>query len=179
MLRVLLVSIVLLSVAGLGLLAMLVWRGPEPGGIDDLYARAFGPADLGPVEFETLVRRSSPNDALACPAGVCPRAGADLVPPVFGVNGPALRQALREIAAADGAELVYAETTGLTDRFVARTPLMRFPDTIDAMIVDRGPDAATLALYSRSQIGHSDLGANRARLARWLDALGQRFPVSG
>jgi uncharacterized protein (DUF1499 family) len=179
MLRFLLVSILVLSAVGLGLIAFLVWRGPEPGGIDDLYTRLFGPADLGPVEFETLARRAAPNDSLACPPGVCPKAVADLVPPVFGVNGPTLRRALREIAAADGAELVYAETSGLTDRFVARTPLMRFPDTVDAMIVDRGPDAATLALYSRSQIGHSDLGANRARLARWLEALGARFPAAG
>ncbi len=31
----------------------------------------FGPADLGDIDFATLVRRSSPNDALACSPGLC------------------------------------------------------------------------------------------------------------
>jgi uncharacterized protein (DUF1499 family) len=30
---------------------------------------------------------------------------------------------------------------------------------------------ATLAIYSRSLIGHGDFGVNRARIERWLAAL--------
>jgi uncharacterized protein (DUF1499 family) len=34
-----------------------------------------------------------------------------------------------------------------------------------------------LAIYSRSQLGHSDLGVNLARLERWLGKLRQLLPV--
>ena len=49
---------------------------------------------------------------------------------------------------------------------------MRFPDTIDAEVLAVGDDQSTLALYSRSLIGRKDFGVNRARLQRWLAALG-------
>ena len=45
----------------------------------------FGPPDLGPVAFETLERRTTPNDALACPPHFC-KATSDLVPPLFAVD---------------------------------------------------------------------------------------------
>ena len=35
--------------------------------------------DLDPIDFNALERRSSPNDALVCPVGVCPKARADAV----------------------------------------------------------------------------------------------------
>ena len=49
---------------------------------------------------------------------------------------------------------------------------MRFPDTIDAEVLPVGDNQSTLALYSRSLIGRKDFGVNRARLTRWLAALG-------
>jgi uncharacterized protein (DUF1499 family) len=161
-------ALLVLVLLGAGF-SYLRWRGPEPGGIDDAYALLFGKADLGPVEFETLTRRRSGNDALACPAGVCPRASADLVPPLYPVPAERLREIVRAAAAADrGTELIYSGSRDLQDRFLVRTPLMRFPDTVDALAIARGTRESTLALYSRSQIGLSDFGANRARLVRWL-----------
>jgi len=57
----------------------------------------FGPPDLGPVEFETLARRTTPNDALACPPGVC-RAQSDLTPPEYAVTAAELRLPARRPA---------------------------------------------------------------------------------
>jgi hypothetical protein len=53
--------------------------------------RLFGPPDLGPVTFETLRRRTTPNDALACPPHFC-KATSDLVPPLFAVDVNGLRR---------------------------------------------------------------------------------------
>ena len=56
-------------------------------------------------------------------------------------------------------------------RFVQRSFLMRYPDVVDVLVLPRGEARSTLALYSRSAVGHSDLGVNRARLERWLAAI--------
>jgi uncharacterized protein (DUF1499 family) len=39
-------------------------------------------------------------------------------------------------------------------------------------VFDRGQDASTLALYSRSQVGSSDFGVNKRRLERWVARIG-------
>ncbi|GGK35560.1 DUF1499 domain-containing protein [Salinarimonas ramus] len=161
----------LLAGAGFG---FLLWRGPEPGGIDDVYTALFGPADLGPVDFERMARSDSPNDALACPEGVC-AAPVDIVTPVYDVPGARLREIVVEVASAEPrTDIVYASIREETDRFVARTGLMRYPDTIAARIYGAGPGRSRLALYSRSQIGYSDMGVNRARLERWLEEIERR-----
>lgn len=162
-----------LAVAGAGF-GWLLWRGAEPGGIDDVYTALFGPADLGPVDFETLERRTSPNDALACPEGLC-RAQADILTPTYDVPGARLREIVAEVAAADpGAALVYSANYEEADRYLVRTPLMRWPDTVNVRIYGAGPGRSQLALYSRSQVGHSDMGANRERLERWLAEIARR-----
>lgn len=60
-----------------------------------------------------------------------------------------------------------------------RTPLLGFPDTIDVLYVDLPDGRSSLALYSRSKLGYRDLGANRARLERWLAHLTRVAPPAG
>jgi uncharacterized protein (DUF1499 family) len=43
---------------------------------------------------------------------------------------------------------------------------------------DRPGGRSTLALYSRSQLGHGDMGVNRARIERWLAKLAEQAPVA-
>jgi uncharacterized protein (DUF1499 family) len=54
-------------------------------------------------------------------------------------------------------------------QWVARTRWMNFPDLVNAQIVEL-PAGTGLFLYSRSLIGHSDLGVNAARVAAWRQA---------
>ena len=137
----------------------------------DRFWRLGGDPDLGPVAFETLVRRTSPNDALACPAAVC-SARSDLTPPVYAVSAPALRAAFASMIAGEPRVLrVAADDAALTDRYIQRTRWLGFPDTIVVRFLE-GPDGtSTLALYSRSKFGEGDLGVNRARIERWLGKL--------
>ena len=46
---------------------------------------------------------------------------------------------------------------------------MRYPDTVDVLVLPAEGGRSTVAIYSRSQIGRSDLGANLARIRRWLE----------
>jgi uncharacterized protein (DUF1499 family) len=140
-------------------LAVLVWRGSEPGGIDDLYHATVGGPDLGPVNFENLCRTARP----------------DIVPPLYPVSAERLREIVAGIAREDPeTQIVYSARWEDQDRYVARTRLMRFPDTINVRIIPIAADAATVAIYSRSQIGYSDMGANRKRIERWLDGIAAR-----
>jgi uncharacterized protein (DUF1499 family) len=153
--------------------AYLIRVGPEPGGIDDMWMALLGPADLGAINFATSRRQWAPSDALACPPDTCPHAKPDIVPPVFPVAGARLRAVVTEAALADpDTELVFAERWAEHDRYLARSRVLRFSDTIDVLIVGQGEGRSTLALYSRSQIGLYDFGVNRARLRRWLVRIG-------
>lgn len=135
--------------------------------------RLWGNPDLGPVAFETLRRRSSPNDALVCAPDLCP-AKADIVPPEYQGPPEALRRAMREALASErGLALVHVDDAALTDRYVQRTELLGFPDTIVIRFVARPRDRSTVLIYSRSKLGWSDLGTNRARVVRWLSRLGE------
>lgn len=170
-LKVLGALVILAGVGG----SVLVWRGSEPGGIDDLWHAVFGAPDLGPVSFETLTRRSRPNDALACPPDLCRNARPDVVTPVYTVPAERLRAIVADVAHADAdTQIVFSAQWEEQDRYVARSRVMRFPDTINVRVIPISSDASTLALYSRSQIGYSDMGVNRGRLERWLERIAQR-----
>ena len=154
--------------------AALVARGPEPGGIEDAYAWVFGKPDLGPVDFSKLRRRVTPNDALACRPEICRDAPADFVPPVFPVDGERLRAIVAAVATSEPrTDLIFSARWDTQDRYLARSRVMRFPDTIDALVVGQREGHSTVALYSRSQIGLSDFGVNRSRISRWLDRIGE------
>lgn len=160
--------LIALAFAALAVLFLVARAFPRsPVGIDRLWER-FGPADQGPVDFTRLVRRSTPNDALACPPGLCGSARADIISPVWDVPYHELRARLVAAILASGAEQVAQATPGRGDRFVVRTPMIRYPDTVDMMVLPVAGGGSTVALYSRSLVGRSDLGANLARLTAWL-----------
>ncbi|MCC7276464.1 MAG: DUF1499 domain-containing protein [Alphaproteobacteria bacterium] len=130
-----------------------------------------GPADLGDVDFATLARRETPNDALACPPGLC-RAPSDLTPPAYAMGARALAALFdRAVAAEPALERVGGDDGAPSRRYVQRSRLLRFPDTVVVRFLDLPDGRATLALYSRAQLGRSDFGVNLARIRRWLDRL--------
>jgi uncharacterized protein (DUF1499 family) len=137
-----------------------------------------GPADLGPVAFETLQRRATPNDALACPANVC-KATSDLAPPEYAVTATDLRLAFAQVISSEPrVTAVATDDATLTDRYIQRSALMRYPDTIVVKFFDLPEGRSTLVLYSRSQLGQGDMGVNRARIERWLAKIGEVAPVA-
>lgn len=58
--------------------------------------------------------------------------------------------------------------------YVQRSRVMGFPDYISVRVLDRGEAQSTLAIFSRSRFGTSDLGVNERRVRDWLDALSAR-----
>jgi hypothetical protein len=141
---------------------------PFAYGREQTWVLLAGPADLGPVDLATLKRRSSPNDALQCRDNFCPAAIAD-------VSGNLYKVSVAEVAAAldsglafeadlvrvdDGSDLLYR-------RYVQRSSVLKFPDTIDVRFFPLSDDQAYMAIYSRAQLGYADFEANLKRISRW------------
>ena len=127
--------------------------------------------DARPVDFATLERRTSPNDALICAPGLCPRAQADEQISPVALSPDVLRERLRAVALAEPRTQELSVGPELSRlRFVQRSALLRYPDVIDVLIVPREGGSA-LALYSRSLVGRKDFGVNRARLGRWASGV--------
>jgi hypothetical protein len=128
----------------------------------------FGPADQGPVDFATLRRRGMPNDALVAPPGMALAAKPDRTAPVWDVPPDVLRERLLKVVSATPHVEQVARAGGPNgDRFVARTPVLRFPDTIDMLVVPV-EGGSSVAFYSRSLLGRSDFGTNLRRIEAWL-----------
>ena len=102
----------------------------------------FGPPDLGPVAFETLERRTTPNDALVCPPHLC-KARSDLVPPLFAVDANGLRAAMAKVIASEPRiALVHTNDAALTERYVQRSALLGFFWTRSWSAISSSPKAA-------------------------------------
>jgi uncharacterized protein (DUF1499 family) len=163
------------TLIGTALLAAAFLVGFFAGGLERIWA-LLGPPDLGPVNFETLERRTTPNDALACPPDIC-RAKSDMAPAVYSLKPDALKAVMARVVASEP-DVTAVDSTPLGDRYIQRTRWMRFPDTIVVRYIPRADEQSTVAIYSRSQLGKGDFGVNKARVARWLGKLSAEAPVA-
>lgn len=134
-------------------------------GREKSWTTMFGSPDLGAIDFQTLKNQRRQNQYLLCPDGFCPEAKPAAVSPVFSAPPDDLRAAIIKAALADNR--VTQVSDGEEIRFVARTNLMRFPDTVSIRVLP-AEGGSTLAIYSRSQIGRRDFDVNQARVERWL-----------
>jgi uncharacterized protein (DUF1499 family) len=164
------VGVVLIAAGAIGY--GLLEKRPGYGAYYGLAKLSGAPLDIGPVDWATLTRHATPNDALACPAARCPKANPDWEPQLYAVAPGELLARLEQVALAEPnvTKLPPVPTRDHVARFVQRTRLMRYPDTIDIEVFP-ADGGSTLAIYSRSLIGRKDFGVNRARVTRWLAKL--------
>jgi len=127
---------------------------------------------IGPVDWATLRRSPTPNDALVCPPDLCPNAKADAKAKVYQMTAAELLARIKRIALAEPntRELKCDPDCDRVARILQLTLLMRYPDTVDIEVFSV-PGGTTLAIYSRSLVGSGDFGVNGRRIQRWLAAL--------
>ena len=125
-------------------------------------------ADTAGIDFAALARPATPNTYLACPKGRC-AAPADEESPVLPVPAARLLELLRATLPAEPqTRLVRDEPDLLRLVLVQRSRVFRFPDTVTVQVFPLPQGGSTLAMYSRSNYGRSDLGVNKARIRRWM-----------
>ena len=130
-----------------------------------------------PMDVAHLVRPSTPNTALAAPAGFAPP--PDIVTSPYALAPDALFTLVQAVAAQQPRTYQAALYFGQHQvHYVARSTVFNFPDLIMVQVQSAGPDTSLLIIYSRSVYGRSDLGVNRKRVAAWLAALRTKLPPS-
>ncbi len=122
------------------------------------------------VEFETLKLSWKPNQYLMAPANVCRNAKPHMENPVFDVPVQTLHDAfLAVVRRQPRTELVEEGPDG--ERFVQRSRVFRFPDTVDVKFLAIGDNQSTMGIYSRAKYGLRDFGVNEARVRIWMKEL--------
>src|SRR5437879_2189670 len=125
------IIVVLIAAAAIGYL--LLEKRPGYGAYYGLAKLTGSRLDIGPVNWSTLTRHTTPNDALVCPVRHCPNATPDAEPKTYPMAPAQLLARLKRIALAepDTSELYCGTDCDRTARILQYTRLMRFPDTID------------------------------------------------
>lgn len=155
----------------LGLLALAVVSGCA-------YVR-LSPVDAALTDPVSTPGMSSPNWALAAPAGVATGVPATIETPVFAATPLELLASFDAVARAQPRveALPSDPSEPLLRGYVQRSALIGFPDVITVRAVDmsdgEGAPRAGLVVYSRSVYGYSDLGVNDERVRTWLASLEQ------
>ena len=125
------------------------------------------PGDYRPVRFESLVLTSDPNQYLVCPPDLCAKTKAHMESPQFDRTADDLRAVFEIVVLKSDPVTKMAESEDTLD-MVARTAIVRWPDWVTVRFIPLGEGRSTLAVYSRSVYGRSDLGANQSRITNWL-----------
>lgn len=126
------------------------------------------------VSLSTVVRPPTPNTYFVCPQGFS-TSTPDQIAPVFPVSADTLFSAWQSLASrqSNTIELQTGSANSMQITHVQRSSFLGFPDIITAEHLPGPDDTSTLAVYSRSQYGHSDLGTNRKRVTSWLSQLAE------
>ncbi len=148
-------------------------------GRKEALALVFGPVQREPVDFPTLKLKDTPNQYLVCPEDYC-AAQAHAVAPTFPVPVQELQDVWFDVVSKQPSTKVIASDEAARQFDIETlTPLVGFPDTITVRFLETPGGGSTLAIYSRSFYGKSDLGANKKRIDAWLGKIAARLSRNG
>jgi uncharacterized protein (DUF1499 family) len=136
-------------------------------------------AQMSFLDFSQLRRPKSPNTCLVAPQEVVTRARIDRPPPEFGCTPQTLFERLETFVRTERrVRDIRIDADQRVLAFVAVSGFLKFKDDVDVRVLEvpNAPDRSTIAVYSRSRTGHSDLGVNARRVERMLKALEKPLP---
>ena len=129
------------------------------------------------IDFAAQTRPSSPNAYMIAPPGFAAAYDGAAPSPVFQASVDEVSAALDQVLAGEARLKEIARSADGLQRHVTQTSqLMRFVDDIDIAIVSQDV-GLSVAIYSRSRVGYSDLGVNEKRVRRILSGLETHLPL--
>ena len=115
---------------------------------------------------------STPNSYRIAPVGESIDRDADA--PTFSVSVADLADAFDAVALGDDrVEVLAGSASDGFVTYVQRSAFFAFPDYVSVRFIEADGGGSTLAVFSRSRYGKSDLGVNKKRVTRWLEQLGR------
>jgi uncharacterized protein (DUF1499 family) len=120
------------------------------------------------VDPLVAAKPSTPNSYRVGPDGTTE---ADAVAPNFPLSAADLAVKFDAIARGAGSELVGGSVAEGHVTYVRTSRLLGFPDYVSVKFIKIDAANSTLAVFSRSRLGQSDLGVNKKRVEAWLTQL--------
>lgn len=116
---------------------------------------------------------STPNSYRVVPADSVRDVDADAASKKYEMPAAALGAAFDRIVRSSGnVEVVGGTLEGGFITYVQTSKIFAFPDYISVKFIEVDDQNSTLAVFSRSRFGRSDLGVNKKRITAWLERLG-------
>lgn len=118
----------------------------------------------------TAAKPETPNSYRVAPLSAT--ASADDEAPAYHASAGDLASAFDKVALGDSRVKVLSGSAAAGHvTYVQRSALFAFPDYVSVRFIESDGGGSTLAVFSRSRFGQSDLGVNKKRVSRWLDEL--------
>lgn len=129
------------------------------------------------IEFSALKRPDRPNNWLVAPPGFAGMVAVNAEAPVFEKTPKQVFDTVMDLVL-ERVEwrLRASDPDTLRISFVAVTPLLRFKDDVyvQAVALEGQKERSSVAIYSASRIGYSDLGTNARRVEDLINLIGAR-----
>jgi uncharacterized protein (DUF1499 family) len=120
------------------------------------------------VDPLVAAKPSTPNSYRVGPDGTTE---ADAMAPTFPLSATDLAVKFDAIARGAGSAVVGGSVAEGHVSYVQTSGLFGFPDYVSVKFIEIDAANSTLAIFSRSRLGKSDLGVNKKRVEAWLDQL--------
>ncbi|NNU17382.1 DUF1499 domain-containing protein [Parvularcula sp. ZS-1/3] len=129
--------------------------------------------DTTMLDLKTVTKSGKPNQYLVAPEGYLVTETADATAPVFNQGTDDLFTALLAVLdETSGTENVRASKESGHIAYVAKVFI--FKDDVDVSVLPH-PEGSTLAIFSRSRVGYSDMGVNKKRVEQLLADLNAKL----
>lgn len=127
------------------------------------------------ADFEDLPIVDTPNYYTVCPPDFCNYEPSD-ISPVYPVEiNKVIKSWKKVIDSQPRVTKLATDDDNYQYTYMQRSKLLRFPDIINVKFIPLENNHTTVAIYSQSKYGYSDMGVNKKRVELWLDLLMQKL----
>jgi uncharacterized protein (DUF1499 family) len=120
------------------------------------------------VDPLVATKPNTPNSYRVGPDGTTER---DAAAPIFPISSADLAVKFDAIARGAGSDVVGGSAAEGSVTYVQTSRFLGFPDYVSVKFIEIDATSSTLAIFSRSRLGKSDLGVNKKRVEAWLGQL--------